>query len=368
VTNTAIFILFRLRKSDSDWLAALFGFAAAGIVYFHYLFATILPAFVLCFFLLKKNRDRQWRQFGIAAGAFTLAFLPLISGIRDLFHTSGTHVFETAPTFPNLLWVLMPGFLPHVAIGAVFATGLLVAASPHLRRDSQLQLQGSNGLLCASLALIPILILYGVSVATSIHTFAPRHCLVAVPGIALCWAWFARRYFLRATRLLFCVALVAVTSYSLLSSPLATHHHYTWKYALEFAETNASPDNAPVLICSDFPEADYTAMPSDPKTSRFFAPLAYYKLTVPVVGFPRTLNAEAIQIGSRFLQQAAEKHQRFLAMEFGYPIGNTSQRSYQILDWLASHAAATNEVRKLGIYDYIEVVEFTPRPVVQATR
>ena len=36
---------------------------------------------------------------------------------------------------------------------------------------------------------------------------------------------------------------------------------YSWKYALEFVEKNASADNAPVLICSDIPEADHMPMP-----------------------------------------------------------------------------------------------------------
>jgi hypothetical protein len=191
--------------------------------------------------------------------------------------------------------------------------------------------------------------------------FVDRHRLEAVPGIALCWAYLVSRFRAPATRFAFCIALVAIAAVVHVSLAEYREHNYSWKYGLEVAEKNASVDNAPVLVCSDFPEADYAAMPSDPKTSRFFAPLSYYKLTVPVVGLPRTLNAEAIQIGSQFLQQAAEKHQRFLALEFGSTIGNTSGRSYKFLDWLGSQAAGTDEVRKLGIYDYVEVLEFTPR-------
>ena len=65
---------------------------------------------------------------------------------------------------------------------------------------------GSDGLilLCTSLALVPILILYALSVGTSIHVFVPRYRLVAVPGIALCWALVVSRIDSRALRLLFC--------------------------------------------------------------------------------------------------------------------------------------------------------------------
>ena len=58
------------------------------------------------------------------------------------------------------------------------------------------------------------------------------------------------------------------------------------------AEKNASVDNAPVLICSDIPEADYTRMPvgSAIEETGILPPSSYYKLTVPVTPSPRSLN------------------------------------------------------------------------------
>ena len=38
------------------------------------------------------------------------------------------------------------------------------------------------------------------------------------------------------------------------------------------------------------------------KDSVLFAPLTYYKLTVPVVALPRSLNDDATRIGSQFLK------------------------------------------------------------------
>src|SRR6185312_4171942 len=63
VTNAAILILLRMRRSNSNGLAAIFGVLAATILYFHFLFATILPAFVVCFFLIKVgSRKTMWPQ------------------------------------------------------------------------------------------------------------------------------------------------------------------------------------------------------------------------------------------------------------------------------------------------------------------
>ena len=206
------------------------------------------------------------------------------------------------------------------------------------------------------MALIPTLFLYSVSVETSVHPFLPpRHRLDAIPGIALCWAFvLLSRLRYRTLRLLFCVALVTVTACTQFRSPLARRHDSTWKYALEYAEKNASTDDAPVVICSDFPEADYTAMPVDSaKESKLFAQLSYYKLSVPVVPLPRSLNDEAKRVGSSFLHEATLKHERFLAI--------AKDPSYKTLGWLTQNATPAYSVRELGVFDKAEVLEFLPR-------
>src|SRR6185312_7501898 len=90
-----------------------------------------------------------------------------------------------------------------------------------------------------------------------------------------------------------------------------------------------------------------------PKTSRYFTPLSYYKLTVPVVPLPWGLNDEARKIGSQFLKEATQKHQRFLAV--------ASDPSYVTLDWLSKQASPNYNVRSLGNFDTVKVLEFDPR-------
>ena len=88
---------------------------------------------------------------------------------------------------------------------------VLIAAA---RRQLDLK-KHSDGwpvLVCTSLALVPIFILYFLSVGTSVHVFVPRYRLVAVPGIALCWGLVVSRIDSRALRLLFCTALVVVAA------------------------------------------------------------------------------------------------------------------------------------------------------------
>jgi hypothetical protein len=81
--------------------------------------------------------------------------------------------------------------------------------------------------------------------------------------------------------------------------------------------------------------------------------LSYYRLSVPVTPLPRALNDEAMRDGSRFLQQASQRHQRFLAMAF--------EASDNTLAWLALKAGGTHDVHQLGVFDGVKVLEFVPR-------
>ena len=290
-----------------------------------------------------------WRQFSVALVTFALAFLPVIPGLRYMFHTSGVHVYAEAPAFWQLRGTLAPARV------ALCLAAILLIAGVARRLDLLSLHEGRTILFCGSLALVPILILYGVSMGTSIHIFLARYCVVAVPGIALCWAWIVGLINSRALRLLFCTALVAVSSYHYFRSPSSQAHNYTWKYALEVAEKIAATDNAPVLICSDLPESNYLPMPvgSAIKDSAIFAPLTYYPLSVPVVPLPRALNEAAIQAGAQFLQEAAKRRVHFLALAF--------EPSYETLDWLASNAEGTHRVHEVGIFDRVKILEFIPR-------
>ena len=349
--NTAIFLVVKLRHSNSLWLAVAFGVCAGAITHFHLLFGTILPILALCLVVPKRSAPGVlWRQLGVAVGAFVLVFLPLIPDTLFLFHDRHMYVFEkVTPTLADLGRTMAPGALPYV-----FAGALLIAAATK-RVDLHGPVDGWRAFLSTSTGLVPLLVLYGVSAATPTNVFVERYRLVAIPGIALGWGLVVSRIDSRILRTLICVALVSIACYQYLSSPYGRRHKWSWKYALELAEKNAAFDHAPVLICSDFPSSDYFPMPACErlKDSSFFTPLSYYKLSVPVVGLPRALNEQAIRIGTDFVRQAALQHERFLAIAW--------VPSYDTLHWLNYIASETHEVRVLGQPDGVVVLEFTPR-------
>jgi 4-amino-4-deoxy-L-arabinose transferase-like glycosyltransferase len=346
--NAAILVLVSMRENQSNWLAALLGLTAACIVQFQLLFAVILPALAICLVALRlHDRKTLWRQLAIALAVFAVAVIPAIPRLEYMAHTSGTHVFSEKPRLVELISTLTHKGL----IAILFVAG--IAAAFMRRLDLKSRWDRWQLLLCASLALVPILTLYGLSVSTPVHVFVPRYRLVAIPGIALCWALIASRIDSRVLRLLVCILAVVATGYIHWTTPFLRQHQYSWKSALQVVEKNASTDNAPVVMFSDIPEADYMKMPTGDAilNSGILPPLSYYKLSVPVVPLPRTLNQETVSAGSRFLKQEAD--QRFLAAAFA--------QSWESLDWLVKQAAVTHQVRELGEFDGVKVMEFVPR-------
>ncbi len=356
-TNLAILCLFRWTKNRSAatgmFYSAMLGIASAGIFYFHYLYGFIVAAFLIIFFIhayLQHSPFAELRQLGIAAGCFGLFIVPVLPRLWYLHQTRNTHTFAESAPFRLLPRALSPGVVGLVFVGVLILAGLMHKLS---KPDGESVGQFA---MCATLAVVPLVILYVISIATPLHIFIDRYEGVAVPGIALSWAWIFSLVDSRWLRLIGCVALVTWSAGLSYASPTARVHKNTWKYALQFADANAAPDGAPLVICSDLPEADFQQMPTGPVgESVLFATLGYYPVRATVIPMPRTLNQEAQLIGARFIQQAALNHQRFLAL--GY------LASYPTLDWLASQASDAYVSDVLGDFDDVKVVEFVPRDV-----
>jgi len=349
LTNLTILLFLRWTKTHRDAYAALFGTAAAGIIYFHYLFASILLALAVYYILSRRTALRaDLRQIGIALGCFGIFLLPVLPRLKYIYQTRTMHSFADAPQWTWILDLLNPGkgqlfVLAGVILLAVVARQLLPPDRASLDKLA----------FCVSLALVPILCLYTVSVNTSVHVFIPRYLLVAVPGISLCWGWLCSRLGSRALRGLFCFAFVALCVSQAYRSPLSRWHEESWKGSLAFADANAAQDNAPILMCSPLVEADYEPMPAVPSESVLYAPLSYYKVNARIVPLPRTLNAETKRQVSQFLVE--NQGTRFLILA-PWP-------SLPIVNLLAYDLQSTHSYRVLGSFDEIFVVEFTPYAV-----
>ena len=349
--TAAIYLLVRLRRTDSRLVAAAFGACAGIIASFQLVSVVILPVLAVgLFFTLRQGAEYRWRSLGIALLSFTIVFLPHIPLFLGTFHARQALVFENiSPQLSDLGWTLAPGKLVYLIAAVV----LIAVVSRKF--DTRSSWDGWTFGVSVSLALVPVLVLYIVTVNTASNVFIERYRFIALPGMALAWSLVLRRIDSRFLRVLFCGALVATTAFTSLRSPARGRHGYTWQYALQFVQANTVKDNAPILMCSDFPNADYVAMPptSEIKDSALFTPLSYYPVSAPVTGLPRALNNEAMRVGLRFVADARARHQRFLAIAWG--------PSYPTMAWLTQISSDDFEVNDLAELDSVVVLEFKPR-------
>lgn len=351
-TCATLFLLFRYRSSNSAWSAIGLGCAAASMLAFHFLFAAIVPAILASMLLLHEGSRRSLlKKLPFACGAFLLATVALAPSFLRVFHARDAYVFAARPTLLGLLLAIAP-FAAICAFAVVLGASVLTGSrlsSVAIDTPANRKWLGASLLL----GLFPLLSLFTLSMITPIHLFTPRYYLVALPGCALASAILVQKIFDPSRQTLFCFALACIVGLHSFS-PAARHHRYTWKYALAAADANASRDHAPLIVCSDFAEADSTKMPvPSPQTSKLYSQLSYFPVHTTVIPMPRTLNAEAVRTGRLFLSAAAAHHQRFLATGYVSSAG--------ILDWLTSSAAPEYTVRLVGDFDHVRLLEFDPR-------
>jgi len=347
-TNAAIFAFIRWMKRHQMQDAILFGAAAAGILYFHYLFGAVLPAFAIYYVAVRRRSiAADARQLVAVLISFTLLTLPLLYRVASLYHTKETHVVQELPPKGVALNTLAPMQTLIGFVGILFLAALV----------RKVTLPGRDSfpviLLCPLLALVPAGILFGVSATTTLHLVIPRYFLVVTPGSALTWGLLTSRIDSRWLRLAFCVCLVAVTVFECFGSPNSRRHELTFKQAHELVNANVDKDKAPVLICSSFIESNFEPLPTDMSSENaLVSQVSYYPINAPVILLPYTLNDEAMRIGRQTILAAEQRHQRFLGL--GAP------ECYPTLAWLASSSRGAFAAQTIGNFDGIVVVEFQP--------
>jgi Dolichyl-phosphate-mannose-protein mannosyltransferase len=348
MTNLAIFALIRWSKRNEMSYAVLFGASAAGILYFHYLFGAILPAFALYYLLLRGRSIRaDARQLAAMLASFVLACAPLVPRFIELFRTRQLHTFAGEPQ----TWLVLRTLVPFKLLIAFIVTVFLAALVRKVKfpgRDCSLAV-----LLCPLFALVPTAVLYGISVATPMRVFVPRYCLVAVPGSALTWGFLISWIDSGWLRRICCVSLVAITMLQYFTSPLARQHEMNFKQAHAFVNASVAKDQATVLICSAFIEANFEPIPTDRSSeSALNSQLTYYPVDAPVVLLPFSLSDETVRIGSQAVLAAAQRRQRFLAL--GSPV------CYPTLQWLTYYSRGAFTAQPVADFNEIVVVEFRP--------
>jgi len=349
-TNLATYAFIRWMAQQKMRQAMLFGAAAAGILYFHYLFGAVLPAFAVYYLVARAGSIKKGLgQVGAMLAAFILVSLPLVYRVASLYHTRETHVVQEMP-HPVLtaLNTLAPLQLLIGFVITAFLAGLV----------RKIKLPESESfpaiLLGPLLALVPIGVFLAVSAVTPVRLVIPRYLTVIAPGSALTWALLTKHIDSPVLRKLFCAGLVAAIVIEAYPSPLSREHMINFEQAHALVNARVANDiKVPVLVCSAFIESDFEPMPTDRNGENpLFAQLAYYPINAPVVMLPMDLNDETIRVGSQVFLEAAQRGQRFLMV--------VPPVSYPTLKWLLNYSPGVFTDHLLGEFKGILVVEFRP--------
>ena len=350
-TNLAVFAFIRWMANPTMRRAILFGAAAAAVLYFHYLFAAILPAFAI-YYLVARGRSlkQDAQQLAAMLVSFGVLMLPLLVRVTNLYQTRVTHVVQE---------LLHPGLtaLNTLAPMQTLIGFVAVAFLAGLVRKIKLPTRDSFPavLLPLLLALVPAAVLFGVSEVTHAHLIIPRYLTVVAPGSALAWAVLTRFIDSPILRKLFCLGLIAVTLFEAFSSPDSRHHELNFKETHAFVDRNVATDQATVLVCSAFIESDYQSMPTDRTAENpLLSQIDYYPIHAPVTMLPMDLNEEAMRIGKETVAVAAQRHQRFLVI--------AAPTSFKTVNWLIDYSREAFSPQTLREFENIVVVEFRPIP------
>ncbi len=348
-TNLAIFAFIRWMKRQQMRDAILFGAASAGILYFHYLFGAILPAFAI-YYLVERYRSikTDMRQLAAIATTFILVAAPLAFRVLSLYQTKATHVVQEL-RHPGL--AALNTLAPMQSLIGLGIAGLVAALLRKIKFPGRESFPAI--LLCPLLALVPAGVFFAVRAVTQVHLVIPRYLTVTAPGSALTWALLTTFIDSRVLRQIFCVGLVGITVVEAYSSPLSRRHELNFKQAHAFVNANVANDPAPVVISSAFIESNFEPLPADPGSENaLISQVSYYPVNAQMVFLPIDLNDETIRIGSQTVLTAAQRHQRFL---FVVP-----PSSYPTLEWLGNYTRGAFTAKILGEFDEVLVVEFRP--------
>lgn len=348
MTTIAIFAFIRWMDDGQMHQAIGFGAAAAGILYFHYLFGSILPVFAIYYLSARWGSIKgDVKQLAAIVGSFTVLSLPLIYRVLSLYHTRVSHTIEQS-SHPVLavLNILAPkqtliGFLILLFLAAVVRKVRLPEQSEFPRV-----------LLPILLALVPAGILFGVSATTSLRLLVSRYLTVIAPGSAMTWALLTSQINSPRLRQVFCLGLVAVTVYESYSSPFMRRHELSFRQAHEIVNDYLAKEDVPVLVGSAFIESNYGSMPDSSSEDAIWSQTEYYPIHGHMILLPMSLNDETVKITSKATLDATTQRHSFLVV--------AAPPSYPTVEWLANYTRGSFTARVLGKFDEILVVEFRP--------
>lgn len=307
------------------------GLIAALLPQFHLFFVLTYPAFAVHLAMRRDESRIGARQVGLVglllfAGA--LLYLPVW---LELQKHGGSYSFVERPTWRALFEVFVwgapvVGLLAGLCLSSVFESRVSFDSDPRGRAVGE-PIESENGMLLALWMLIPLLVLFGVSMILEMSVFLGRYLIPAIPAVCIFYAMALGRIAWGPARV---VAMIVMVAASFVANQRPQDDFRGAAAAVD--EFVAGRVSTPVLFASGLIEGADEAWLRDPVRARYLlAPTEYYPLAGKVEALPRRLPGHpmAREITDPILRTA----DRFAVVEW---YGNGAR----VMQWLARRAEA----------------------------
>lgn len=299
---------------EGRWRDAWFcGLLAAVLPSLHLFFVLTFPAFALYLLLRWRQGRGELRQLGLVASLLVVGALLFVPVGLALADHAGSYSFVPRPHWRNLFEIFV--WSPPVA-GLLVGTGLsglflFRSKAPNDSKSSPtIAISRASGVLLATWMLLPLFLLFAVSMWTETSIFLGRYLIPAIPAVSLFYA-IALRTIPSGPARIAAVLVIGLASFSIHQRPPDDFRGA----ALAVNEFVASDGSTPILIASGLIEGEDENWLRDPALADYLnTPAAYYPLRGQKVTLPRKLRGHSMT--SEIVDPVLRQADRFAAIEW----------------------------------------------------
>jgi len=326
---------FLVRWVDRRNLAAGIGFAisASFVIHMHYVLAVSLLGFAVyaCYRALHGERPGTLQILTVIA-VFTLLTAPVAPHFRSLWQSRQSHSFSGTPGLADFWGTVIP---PTLIGSVILAFGLAhsIVGGLHVRLQ---RLAPSTLVLVGTWALLPCVLLFGVSSISTVKVFIPRYLLSAAPGLALLAGWLICA--VRPPRAqLFALSVFSLATMFSSGGLLHPPHGGDWRALIDDVKKAVVDPATPLLVRSGFIEsASFDGQSGDPEPQYFHAPLLAYPAPGRIVLLPEQMDQQAGTILETAASTLLQSSRTFLLVTSGdsvyeyWLLGRLSRAGFKI--------------------------------------
>ncbi len=362
-----LIVLLCLALSLVRWIeagrwrdAGLCAVLAALLPHLHFFFVLCYPGLLVYGWLRRSEARWEPKQFvliGLILGVGGLLYVPIA---LMLAAQGGSYSFVATPSWRSLfevfVWAVpVVGMLAGLALVGVFGADSGRAEKRAGKAEGEkvaedappLRIPRESSLLLGVWVLVPLLLLYFVSIFSDVSIFLGRYLIPAIPAVSLLYAVALRRIDSGPAR----VVAVVVMAFASLAIHARPHDDFRGA-AKAVGEFVAGDPSMPVLLASGLIEGEDVRWLRDPSLADYLnTPAKVYPLGGRLVTLPRRLKNHPMT--SEIVGPILSSQKPFVVVEW---FGNGARAT----GWFLSRAKRFGYRAEPGSFGGVRVLFLTP--------